>query len=245
MKKVFLAGAVLGATLLTSYFMSCSKKSSSTPAPTYSCASCNTTPEAVAANDGSSKGIYKGVIVGSSGTIKFDIMNHDSTIKAYLVIDGVHDTLTASVSWSGTGSYVSPFTGTFNGQPISITLSIDASGGNPVVTAMNIPGHPGAQLSLSKETSTDLIKCYEGVARKNGSTDTTTFNIILSTKLGKWGVVTAGGSSSGGTFSGNTFTINDGKGTTGSATLSGDNIINGTWANNKSESGTWSGKRTL
>jgi hypothetical protein len=245
MKKVFLIGSVCCAALLTSYFMSCSKKSDSKPAPTYSCASCNTTPEAVAANDASTKGIYKGVIVGSSGTIKFDIMNHDSTIKAYLVIDGAYDTLTASVAWSGTGSYVSPFTGIFNGQPISITLSIDAGGGNPVITAMNIPGHPGAQLSLSKETSTELIKCFEGLVRQNGSTDTGTFNLILSTKLGKWGAIVAGGSTTKGTFSGSTLTFDDGNGTAGSATLSGDNIINGTWHNNKSESGTWSGKRTL
>lgn len=54
----------------------------------YTCKSCTDTPEASAANDNSGQGIYKGLVVGSSGTIKFDIANSGSGIVAVLTMDG-------------------------------------------------------------------------------------------------------------------------------------------------------------
>ena len=250
MKKSVLSLTILSAAICASVFTGCSKKSSSSPAPaSYTCTTCITAPEAVAANDNSSKGIYKGVIVGSSGTIKFSIMNGDSTIKAYMVIDGVKDTLTASVAWTSGAAYVSPFTGTLNGQPVSITFSIDANGGNPTVTSMNIPGHADAVLTLSKETSSNLIECFEGSIQDLTTGETGTFDLMLSVSLKKWGaeVMVSGKSASSvsGTFDGTTLSFDDGKGSTGSATLFGDQIINGTWKNTKPENGTWSAKRTL
>jgi hypothetical protein len=252
MKKLLLSATLLTAVICVATVISCKKKSdTSTPAtPTYKCSACTTTPDAKPANDNISKGIYKGVVVGSSGTIKFDIMNSDTTIKAYMVIDSVNVTLTASVAWTSGSAYVSPFTGTMNGQPVSITFSIDINGGNPTVTSMNIPGHPNATLTVSKETSTNLIKCFEGTVTDITTGETGTFDLMLSTELKKWGaqVRVAGKTSSSsvsGTFDGTTLSFDDGKGSTGSATLSGDNIINGTWKNSKPENGTWSAKRTL
>ncbi|HEX6915738.1 MAG TPA: hypothetical protein VF145_10885, partial [Chitinophagaceae bacterium] len=84
----------------------------------YKCASCKTTPDAVAAHDASSKGVYKGVVIGSSGTVVFDIMNGGNTITAKLTIDGTVVNLTATQTWVNGQPYVSAFTGTMNGQPV-------------------------------------------------------------------------------------------------------------------------------
>lgn len=251
MKKLILvtAVAILSGALAV---ISCKKSdsNSNSNSSSYQCSSCITTAEAKPANDAISKGVYKGVVIGSSGTIKFDIMNGDSTIKAYMVVDGVSVTLTASVAWASGSSYVSPFTGTMNSQPVSITFSVDANGGNPTVTSMSIPGHPNATLTIAKETSDNLIRCFEGVATKNGSTDSSTFDLMLSTSLKSWKaqVRDHGATSSStvsGTFDGTKLSFDDGKNTSGSATLSGDVISGGTWKNDKAETGTWSAKRTL
>lgn len=252
MKKLQLSALLLLLVVLIT--VGCKKKEE-TPAtptpvtPSYTCATCVTTPDAKAAYDNDSRGIYKGIIVGSSGTIKFDLANGDTTLKAYMTIDGISATLTATVAWVAGASYVSPFTGTIGGNPVSITFSVDANGGNPVVTSMSIPGHPDATLTIAKETSTNLIKCFEGTAKNNISGKTSTFDLILSTSLKKWQarVKETGSTSSSkvdGTFDNNTLSFDNGD-ASGSATLSGDNIINGTWNNDVPENGTWEAKRTM
>lgn len=250
MKKAILSAALFSVSAAYLFFTGCKKKDETPATPTYTCTACISTPEAKAANDNSSKGIYKGIVVGSSGTIKFDIANNDTTLRAFMTIDGVAVVLTATVSWVSGASYVSPFTGTMNGQPVSITFSVDANGGNPVVTSMTIPGHPNATLAISKETSTNLIKCYEGTAKNLTTGKTATFDLLLVTSLKRWyaRVKEDGATSSStveGTFTDNTLSFDDGKGASGTATLSGDNITNGTWKNSKPENGTWEAKRTL
>jgi hypothetical protein len=252
MKKLLLSATLLSVIVIFVTAMGCKKKDKddTTTTTSYSCASCTTTPEAAAANDNTSKGIYKGIIVGSSGTIKFDIGNTDSTLRAYMTIDGVSVTLTATVKWASGTSYVSPFTGTMNGSAVSITFSVDQTGANPTVTAIDIPGHPGATLSISKETSTNLIKCFEGTAKNLTTGKSSTFDLLLSVSLKKWTARVREDGSTGtatvdGSFEGTTLSFDDGKGASGSATLSGDNIINGTWKNSKPENGTWEAKRTM
>ncbi len=253
MKKALLPGMLLFVVAMFLILNACKKKEDEKPTtpttPSYACATCITTPEAVAANDNSSKGIYKGVIIGSSGTIKFDIGNTDSTLKAYMVIDGVSVTLTATVKWVAGASYVSPFTGTMNGQDVSITFTVDANGGNPAVTTMSIPGHANAVLSISKETSANLVKCFEGTAKNAVTGKTSTFNLMLSVNLKKWQARvreegTTGSFTVEGTFDNNTLSFDNGQGTSGNAALSGDNITGGTWKNTK-DNGTWEAKRTL
>ncbi len=253
MKKLLLSATLFSIIVIFLTAMGCKKKDKeeeTTVTPTYACTTCKTTPDAVAAYDNSSKGVYKGIIVGSSGTIKFDLGNTDSTLKAYMTIDGVSVTLTAVVKWAAGTSYVSAFTGTMNGQDVSITFSVDASGGNPTVTASNIPGHPNATLSVSKETSTNLVKCFEGTAKNTTTGKSSTFDLLLSTSLKRWTARVREEGSTGtatveGTFDGTTLSFDDGKGASGSSTLSGDNITGGTWKNSKPENGTWEAKRTL
>lgn len=92
----------------------------------------------------------------------FDIMNRGNTITATLVIDGVQTTLTSYAQWTANAPYVGNFTGTMNGSPVSIKFSIDMDGTNPVVTSADIPGHQNAVFDVIKETSKNLVECFNG-----------------------------------------------------------------------------------
>jgi hypothetical protein len=170
--------------ILIASFVSCKKDKESTPS--YTCATCKTTPDAKAANDASNKGVYKGVIIGSSGTIMFDLQNNGTTITATMVLDGVTVNLTASVSIVAGQSFVAPFTGTLNGQPVSITFSVGASGSTPTVTTSNIPGHPNSSFTIIKETSTSLVEAFEGTY-STSQPESGIFNMVLSRTLKVFG----------------------------------------------------------
>lgn len=192
MRKHFLTLAFL-ALAGAAFFASCKKEDKKTqpqppqPQP-YVCTTCTTTPDANAAYDGSSKGIYKGVVIGSSGTIKFDIANDSSAITATMIIDGQTVVLTSTVAWTGGQSYVAPFVGVMNGDVVTINFSVDFDGSNPVITSANIPGHPNAVFTLLKETSNALIECFEGTYSTTKPANGT-FNILLARQIGKWGGV--------------------------------------------------------
>ena len=176
----------LSAIVMMSSILSSCKKDGSTAAPVpFKCALCKTAPDALAANDAISKGIYKGVLIGSTGTIMFDIANNGSDITAVMVIDGVTVNLVSVTTWAAGVAYVAPFTGTYNGNPVSITFSIDVSGANPTVTASNIPGHPNTTFTIIKETSQGLVECFEG-SYNTTRPETGTFNIILARTLAQW-----------------------------------------------------------
>lgn len=225
-----------------SFFTGCKKDKADEP---YSCTSCKTTPDAVAANDASSKGIYKGVVIGSSGTIVFDVMNAGSTITAKLTIDGTVVNLTSTVTWTNGQPYVGNFTGTMNGQPVSINFSVGLSGTTPTVTSSNIPGHPNAVFMIVKETSTSLIECFEGTY--TGTQNSNTLNLVLARSANIWGakVKTASGSTSNfsGAMNGTALTCNCPSGTTINGIVTNDEI-NGTF-NDSNQSGTWKARRTM
>jgi len=227
----------------------CKKNAKDTPAPEpFKCATCATTPLAVAANDASSKGIYKGVVSGSTGTIVFDVLNAGTTITAKMVLDGVTANLTSSVAWAAGQAYVAPFTGTLNGSPISITFSVGSSGSRPTVTTSSIPGHPGASFNLAKETSTALIEGFEGVYHTTLPEDGT-FNIILSRTAKIWGAdarkngSTSTTGSAGGTITSDNKLVESAGGTT-VGSLSSDEI-NGTSLDGNGKTVTITAKRTM
>jgi len=132
-----------------------------------------TKPEAVAANNASSAGVYKGVIVGSSGYFNLSIKNGSDAITCKFVFDGNEVALTSKSfgSWAaGQPINNAVFTGTLNGQTINLTFSCDANGANPAVT-VTIPGHT-VYASVVKEKSDTLVKCYEGtytIAKAKGT----------------------------------------------------------------------------
>lgn len=240
MKKV-----LFGIIACTVVLASC-KKSKNEKEESYICTTCSQTPEAKSANDNSSKGIYKGVIIGSSGTIKFDIANTSSnSITATMVIDGTTVTLTTTTAWNAGQLYVAPFKGTLNGQEVTITFSVGASGSGATITSATIPGHANAIFSIAKETSTALVRCFEGTYETSDNKKGT-FNIIVSTLLKGWtGKAREDGSGVAkdisGTFVNNTLI--DASGAT-IAPLNGDEF-SGTFKDESNTTITVKGKRTL
>lgn len=238
---------ILLAVVIITSFSAC-KKDKSPAAPPYNCITCKTVPDAIAANNSSSKGIYKGVIIGSSGTITFDISNNGTAITAVMIIDGVTVTLTSTVTWVAGQAYVAPFTGTLSGQTVTINFSVGATGSTPTVTSSNIPGHPNASLTIIKETSTGLVECFEGTYSTTRP-ETGTFNLILCRSLSMWSGVarktgtTTSGSAGNGSISNNKL-IDPSQGNNSIGTLNGDDL-NGSFIDNSGNTVTITGKRTL
>jgi hypothetical protein len=109
-------------------------------------------------------GVYKGVVIGSSGTIFFRINNGDNTAKGYLNIDNKWDTLsTTNTIVTGQPLINVVFTGRFS----SMTLNANADGSQANLTAINITGHINPTIFIMHENSTKQIYCYEGTF--NGS----------------------------------------------------------------------------
>lgn len=230
--------------LIITSFISCKKTKEKED--TYTCTSCSQTPEGKAANDNSSKGIYKGVIIGSSGTIKFDIANTNSnSITATMIIDGTSVTLTSATALVAGQLYVGEFKGSLNGSAVSVTFSVGNSGSGPTILSSNIPGHTNVIFSIAKETSTALVRCFEG-SFQTSENKKGTFNIIVSTLLKGWtGKAREEGSRSTDDISG-TFVNNnliDESGVT-IAPINGDEF-SGSFKNSKGTTITVKAKRTL
>lgn len=221
---------------------SCSKDDDK---PAYSCQSCASTPDALAVNDASVKGIYKGTIIGSTGTISINIQNGSSTITGTLVLDGVSVALTSNVTLVDGQPYVAPFTGVYNGSQISLTLSVGLGGSNPTMVSSSIPGHPNAVFTIAKETSTSLIEAFEGTYSISDG-ETGVFNVVLSRGIGLFGYIARENGQ---------VETNSGDGTVNASgqlieegiilgTISGD-IINGTFLNGDNNTVNITGNRTL
>lgn len=169
--------------MLGIFLNSCSKDDGGSQK--YECATCVDTPDALAENDNIGKGVYKGIIVGSTGSLSIDIQNGSNTITATMVLDGITVNLISNVSYVAGQAYVAPFTGMYNGSPITLTFSVGLSGSNPTMISSDIPGHPNAVFTIYKESSTSLIEAFQGTYSKVGETGT--FNILLSRGLHLWG----------------------------------------------------------
>lgn len=222
---------------------SCSKDDSNNPVAT--CDTCVTAPDALAVNDASVKGIYKGVFVGSTGSISINIQNGSSTITATLVIDGVIVLLTSNVEVVDGAAYVAPFTGLYNGNPISVTFSVGSGGELPTMTSSSIPGHPDAVFNLFKENSTSLIEAFEGTYTQPGQTGT--FNIVVARSLSKWGGISRkDGTQETNVIDGGTIVNTNQLKLDGVVlgTITGDEI-HGTFKNGDNETVTINGTRTL
>ncbi|MEQ1797756.1 MAG: hypothetical protein ABL872_07380 [Lacibacter sp.] len=224
-------------------------KKTKTPAnEPYTCTTCKTAPDAKAANDASSKGIYKGVVIGSSGTITFDIANNGTAITSVMIIDGITVNLTSAVTWVAGQAYVADFTGVLSGSPVTIRFSVGLSGATPTVTSSTIPGHPNASLTIVKETSTGLVECFEGTYSTT-LPETGTLNIILSRTLSSWSAVarktgtTASGTVGNGTIVNNKL-IDPAQNNNSIGTINADKI-DGSFVDGNGKTVTVTCKRTL
>ena len=199
-------------------------------------------PSAKSQYDNSNFGIYKGVFIGSSGTIILDISNSTNSFTATLIIDGVtHNFITNQTIQQNQTTTINFVEGSN-----SFSFTVSANGSNPTITNLIINGHPNAALLVVKETSSVLIKCFEGTY---SGTYSGTFNAVIYGNIIKGiakatsevSVVTADGTvnnnqinAAGNTSSGAVFVGN----------LSG-NTFSGTWSRTSDNAnGTFTGVRT-
>jgi hypothetical protein len=106
-----------------------------------------------------SSGVYKGVVIGSTGTIVFTINNGNNAIKGFLTIDNIRDTLT-TVQTIVPGQPINNVT--FTGRISSMKLSANADGSNATLSNISITGHSNVAILIIHENSTKQILCYEG-----------------------------------------------------------------------------------
>jgi hypothetical protein len=122
-----------------------------------------TKPEALAAYDNSSAGIVKGVLVGSTGVFKFSIKNGNDSVYCKVTFDGQTGMLlptTSMATWQPGTSFAATFSGTIGGVAVSVYFKCNPDGSSPSAT-FTIPNHT-ISVNLYKETSTVLVKGYEG-----------------------------------------------------------------------------------
>ncbi|WP_140485819.1 hypothetical protein [Flavobacterium sp. GSA192] len=198
-------------------------------------------PTATASYDSKNYGIYKGVFVGSTGTIVINLKNNGTTLSATLVIDGTSYTYTSQDAVTeGSNTEI-----TFTHNNDYFDFTVNANGTNPTVSNIHISGHPEAAINVGKEESDVQVYCYVGTFIEDGITG------------GTWNLIIYGNKVTGmvlpndgqvlpfivGTISNNTITASIPDTATITGTLSGNNIT-GNWVSSTG-SGTWKSTRKL
>jgi hypothetical protein len=209
--------------------------------------------ETTAEFDDSNFGLYKGVIAGSSGTIRIEIKNGNGVATANLTIDGESDELSSSYTFiEGQAIVNAEFTGEFS----SFTFSVGADGEDPTIIAISLDGHDNVIATISKETSDDVTSCYEGTST-GGQGHSGIFNLVRNNNTfsgaGKavdgFSLLLSGNIRNDGSFSATSKTIFNGLDVT--VNYSGKfngNDVSGTWSNSwngGSNGGGFSGEKTL
>jgi hypothetical protein len=197
-------------------------------------------PIALSQYDNSNYGIYKGVFVGSSGTILVNL-NNNGVISVSLTIDGVNYPFTSSETI--TENQQTEITFAYENNSFSFTVNADGS--NPLITNVSIEGHPDASIIVVKENSSYVAQLYEGSYEGiDQNNDQGTFNAIVFNGavyiLSKSSVY---GSSSyaSGSVDGNLVSGASSLGTIFSGNIENDEVMNGTWKiTQTNEKGIWS-----
>ena len=118
-----------------------------------------TTPETKPQYNNTSFGVYKGVVLGSTGILIIRINNGDNEIKAYLTIDNQKDTLSNTQTLIPGQAIVNL---QFVGRISSMSLSANADGSEAQINNLTIVGHPNASAIVVHENSTHQVLLYEG-----------------------------------------------------------------------------------
>jgi len=218
------------------------KKDDNKESGDYKCTTCITLPEAKEQHNNSSAGVYKGVMVGSTGTIALYLYNTGTEVKALATFDGKNATLTTTdlANWTpGQAISNARFKGTINNQEMNAVFSVGANGQNPSVQ-VTIPGHT-VVVAIYKETSSSLIKNFEGTYQGDASgIFNITFNGSSYTLVRDGGVAPANAT----LINGNVELTSNGILIKGS--FNGTDVIEGTWKEiSTGTHGTWKGNRTL
>ncbi len=231
MKKV-----LFGMIVCTLLLVSCHKDKNS---PNNNTKNLSNTPLAKAAYDNNNFGIYKGVFVGSSGSILINIYN-DGNLGATLVVDGTTLTFTSnSTITQGQAGTVH-----FTSGNDSFDFVVDALGNSQAIN-FNISGHPNPSVHIFKELSNSLVRVYEGTF------DGGIFDLVVRSDGSIEGAAKPNGENAfdlNGSIQPNgsvhgAFQDNYNENGTFDGTFSGDDI-NGTWTQSI-KNGHWSGHRTL
>jgi hypothetical protein len=211
----------------------------------YTCSSCSDEPDALAANDNSGKGIYKGVVVGSSGTIIIDMDNGGGgQITGTLIIDD------EEIQLATEDTYVTGFDGNFYGtlntaNDVQVGFMVSGIGNFISISNVIIPGHPDAEIQVVKEVSSQLVEIFEGSFQGDESG---TLNFIVARDeegTGDWSAL--GFSTEIKQYEGY-LQRNGFFGGGGSVSINGaidGDRAGGAWEDTNGDSGTWKGKRTL
>lgn len=220
------------------------------------CPTCVTAPEAAPADDGKPTGIYKGVVYSAtvSGSIWAMIASDGKSGTCELTIDGEKYTgsfnSVVTASPAARALEAENVTYTYVGNYFTLTLVLDPEG--VVVSSSVAVSDVEAGVSITKETSTVLVECFEGMWAQDGEdgTDIGPWNMVVygTMMLGGaaspvmpdgWGVVT-------GTLDGLDILVDNppGSGRSASGTMSEDHATcSGVWSW-PGASGTWAGQRT-
>lgn len=241
MKTTFLRWPALVAGIL-SFTIACSKNGNDGDPENN--APLVTAPEALATENGKSGGVYKGVLVGSTGHVKIVLQNGEQSVS--VTMDGVTkklDKVTFIPSDWRSGQAIT--NAVFEKDGWKVSFSIDAEGKAPVVKA-EIAGHDNVTVTVSKESSTHLVKGFEGTIKYGNTASNSVFNFVV------WGDSLRGvGRIPGDTITYSTFgTIAGGitlQGVINNASVTG--TINGDEATGTirtpNATATWSARRTL
>ena len=197
------------------------------------------TPDALSQFDNSNFGIYKGVFVGSSGTILVNI-NNNGVLSVSLTIDGVNYPFTSSETI--TENQQTEITFAFENN--SFTFIVDADGSNPQITNVSIEGHPDASLIVVKENSSYVAELYEGTYEGiDQNNDAGTFNaIVFNDEVYVLYKSTVYGSTSNavGSVDGNAISGVSSQGTIFSGNIEDNEVMNGSWnITQTNEKGIW------
>jgi hypothetical protein len=134
----------------------------------YVCATCKTSPEALAVNDNSSKGIYIGF--AEKGILEINIDNNrNGIIKAFLLKDKVKKNLIFLESYSDSERYYALFADN-TGDPISLRFSVMHNGNDPQILLQNEIVYKTSNFvtTIFKEKSNNMIEVFEGkLLKKN------------------------------------------------------------------------------
>jgi hypothetical protein len=197
-------------------------------------------PIALSQYDNSNYGIYKGVFVGSSGTILVNL-NNNGVISVSLTIDGVNYPFTSSETI--TENQQTEITFAYENNSFSFTVNADGS--NPLITNVSIEGHPDASIIVVKENSSYVAQLYEGSYEGiDQNNDQGTFNAIVFNGevyiLSKSSVYGSTSYASG-LVDGNLVSGASSLGTIFSGNIENDEVMNGTWmVTQTNEKGIWS-----
>jgi hypothetical protein len=105
-----------------------------------------------------------------------------------------------------------------------VNFSVGMDGSNPIVTSSDIPGHPGVDFIIIKETSTSLVEAFIGTYHTTLPEDGV-FNILLNRSTNTWyAIARENGQSDEDTLSGTISNNNLVNGSQTIGTLNGDGL---------------------